>query len=284
MPAFDAHTHTFASPQVAAREALVERDPTFAELYADPAARLATGEDLIAELERAGLAGAAAAGFAFSSQRDIDEQNAHILETASLAFGRVAALATVNPALGGWERSAATALSAGARGFGELRPGNQGWDPLGPESHLLCAIAEDAGVPLLWHVSEPVGHRYPGKSGGISPHDLIALALDHPGLPMVAAHLGGGASFYLQMPEIRASLTNLYFDTAAAFLLYDETSITRLVDLAGPDRVLFASDYPLLSPRRQLERVHALLPGGLVQAVCGGNAQSLFFGLTDAND
>ncbi|MGK2965683.1 MAG: amidohydrolase family protein, partial [Tepidiformaceae bacterium] len=187
-------------------------------------------------------------------------------------------------ALPGWEGAASAALSAGARGFGELRPRNQRWDPLGPESHRLCDLAASAGVPLLWHVSEPVGHQYPGKSGGITPADLIALALDHPATPMVAAHLGGGASFYLQMPEIRASLTNLYFDTAAAFLLYDETSITRLVDLAGPDRVLFASDYPLLSPRRQLERVQALLPGGLIQAVCGGNAQSLFFGQTETND
>ncbi|HET7738543.1 MAG TPA: amidohydrolase family protein [Tepidiformaceae bacterium] len=280
MPAFDAHTHIFAPGQVAAREALAQRDPTFAELYSDPAAKLATGSDLLSELDRAGLIGAAAAGFAFASQRDLDEQNAHILETAAAAPGRVATLATVNPTVPGWEGAASAALSAGARGFGELRPGNQGWDPLGPESHRLCALAESAGVPLLWHVSEPVGHAYPGKGGGLTPAQLIALALDHPGLPMIAAHLGGGASFYLQMPEIKASLTNLYFDTAAAFLLYDETSITRLVDLAGPDRVLFASDYPLLSPRRQLERVQALLPGGLVQAVCGGNAQSLFFGLT----
>jgi predicted TIM-barrel fold metal-dependent hydrolase len=93
---------------------------------------------------------------------------------------------------------------------------------------------------------------------------------------MIAAHLGGGLSFYLQMPEIREALRSIYFDTAAAALLYDAKSIPRLVDLAGPERVLFASDYPLQSPRRQLERLLAALPSEHAAAICGQNAETLF--------
>ena len=78
-------------------------------------------------------------------------------------------------------------------------------------------------------------------------------------------------------PEVKAAIENIYFDTAASALLYDEDCIARVVDLVGESRVLFGSDYPLLSPRRQIQRVQALLPGGSAQAVCGGNADTLLW-------
>ena len=131
-------------------------------------------------------------------------------------------------------------------------------------------------------MSEAPGHPYPGKGGGISATELCQLATAFPHVRMIAAHQGAGLSFFLQMPEVRAALRNVYFDTAATSLLYDEQSVTRLVALAGADRVLFGSDFPLLSPRRQLQRITALLPGDVATAVCGGNAGTLFSDLRDA--
>jgi predicted TIM-barrel fold metal-dependent hydrolase len=93
---------------------------------------------------------------------------------------------------------------------------------------------------------------------------------------MIAAHLGGGLAFHLLMPEVRDAIRNVYFDTAAVSLLYASESVVRVIDLAGPKRVLFASDYPLLSPLRQLDRVRTVLTGERAQAVCGGNADRLF--------
>ena len=274
VPLIDAHTHVFAPAQRDARAAIAARDATFAEIYADPSAKLATVEELRAALDSAGADGAVVAGFAFGSAHDLAEQNEYLAAVG--ADPRLLPLATVNPAIPGWQDEATRWLAAGALGFGELRPHSQGWDPLGPEGRLLCALATDAGVPLLWHVSEPLGHAYPGKRGGISPEELCMLATVFPALRMIAAHLGGGLSFYLQMPEVREALRNVWFDTAAYGLLYDDGSVARLLDLAGPGRVLFGSDYPLLSPRRQLQSIKALLPGDSAQAVCGGNAEFLF--------
>lgn len=274
----DAHTHLFAPEHIAARASLTETDATFAEMYAEPSAKMATAPDLVAALDAAGMDGAVAAGFAFAAGRDVQQQNEYLLATARGSGGRIAALATVNPALRGWERMAAKALAAGARGFGELRPRDQGWDPLGPEGRHLCGLAGDAGGVLLWHVSEPVGHAYPGKAGGIDPGGLIDVAMAHPRVRMVGAHLGAGAAFYLHMPEVRASIESLYFDTAAFTLLYDTKAVAWLVETAGAARVLFGSDFPLLSPSRQLSRVSSVLEGDAREAVCGGNAQDLFFG------
>jgi predicted TIM-barrel fold metal-dependent hydrolase len=277
-PRIDAHTHVFAPVQVAERVAIAARDATFAELYADRKSKLATPGDLLAAMERAKLDGAVAAGFAFSNARDIETENEALFGLVAESTGRVAALATVNPTLPGWRAQAEAALGRGARGFGELRPGNQGWDPLGPPGMALCELAAAHGAVLLWHVSEPVGHRYPGKDGGISPGALIELATRFSGLRMVGAHLGAGAAFYLQMPELRLAIDSLYFDTAACSLLYHESTVARVVDLTGPGRVLFGSDYPLLSPARQLDAIGSALPDDAVRdAVLGGNAASLYF-------
>jgi predicted TIM-barrel fold metal-dependent hydrolase len=276
MAGIDAHTHLFAPGQLLGREQIAQGDRTFREMYADPAAKMAVARQLLQALDEAELDGAVAAGFAFSHEPDLIEQNEYLTEAARVSGGRIIPLATVNPAFPGWERVAQHAIDRGARGFGELRPHNQGWDPLGEAGRRLCGLAKDANLVLLWHCSEPVGHAYPGKAGGIGPAELIAVGTEFPGLPMIAAHLGAGAPFYLQMPEVRSAIDSVYFDTAAASLLYDEASVARLVELAGPGRVLFGSDYPLLSPRRQIQRLAAQLPGPVLEAVLGGNARRLF--------
>lgn len=272
----DAHTHAFAPDQRRRRAELVGRDPTFAEMYQNPLARMATVDEVVATMDRALIDASVVAGFPFRNQGDIDELNDHLLRARDRTPLKVAVLAAVNPAVPGWAVAARAALDDGAVGFGELRPYNQGWDPLGPEAKELYGLARDAGVALLWHSSEPVGHTYAGKGGGIGIDALCAVAAEFPGLRMVAAHLGGGLPFFLQMPEIRESLRDVSFDTAAVSLLYDDESVARVVSLAGPDRVLFASDYPLLSPRRQLERVIAVLPEEAIESVCGGNARKLY--------
>ncbi len=276
MTRVDAHTHLFAPAQSRARAALCERDGTFAEMYRNPKARMAVAPDLLAAMDGAAIDRAVVAGFAFAAERDLIEQNDYLLASAAEAGGRIIPLAALNPRHAGWELFALGALAAGARGFGELRPHNQGWDPLGPEGLRLCELAGAHDAVLLWHVSEPVGHSYPGKRGGISPVELCELASAFPGVRMIAAHLGGGLSFFLQMPEVKNAIESLYFDTAASSLLYDEMSVARLVELAGAERVLFGSDYPLLSPGSQLQRIVALLPGEAARAVCGDSAETLF--------
>lgn len=271
----DAHTHVFAPEQIEARDSICGGDATFAELYADPKAKLATAEMLAGELDRADIDRAVMAGFAFAQAGEIDRQNAAIL-AAARAEPRLIPLATVNPALPGWRAGAERALADGARGFGELRPHNQGWDPGGDDARALYAMAREAGSVLLWHVSEPVGHRYAGKRGGISPAELCTVAEAWPGLSMIAAHLGAGLSFFLYMEEMRTALRDVFFDTAAWRFLYDEGSIAQVVAQAGASRVLFGSDYPLLSPRGELQRLRALLPGVVASSVCGAAAETLF--------
>ena len=269
----DAHTHLFPPSQAQARDTIAARDAGFAEIYGDPAAAIADAPALLTALREDGIEAAVALGFAFAGDREVAEQNEYLLGVAAETPRAIVPFATVNPALAGWEREAERALAQGARGFGELRPGTQGWDPLGEAGRRLAALAREAGAALLWHSSEPVGHRYPGKHGGLGPTDLIEVATASPEVTMVGAHLGAGASFYLSMPEVREAVPNLLFDTAAASLLYDSGAIARLVAAVGAERVLFGSDFPLRRPGAELKRTLEGLDAGAADAIAGENAR-----------
>ena len=130
MPLVDGHTHLFPPAQRDRRGALAAADATFAELYTDPKAKLATREELLARLDDAGIEKAVAVGFAFAEPRDILEQNRYLVAAQATSAGRIAAVATANPAANGWRAAAETAIAEGVRGFGELRPHNQGWNPV----------------------------------------------------------------------------------------------------------------------------------------------------------
>jgi hypothetical protein len=93
---------------------------------------------------------------------------------------------------------------------------------------------------------------------------------------VVAAHWGGGLPFYTLMPEVKEALGSTFFDTAATPLLYDPLIYRRAIDLVGADRILFASDFPLLSQGRCLAQVReAGLRAEEERLVLGENARRL---------
>ena len=113
----------------------------------------------------------------------------------------------------------------------------------------MARLALDLDAMLLFHVTEPVGHRYPGKQGLRCPafYDFICR---HPDVKTIGAHWGGGLPFYDSMPEVRQALGRIHVDTAASSLLYGDGIYKRVVDQLGADSILFGSDYPLLSQAR----------------------------------
>jgi len=80
------------------------------------------------------------------------------------------------------------------------------------------------------------------------------------------------------MPEVAASLKNLYYDTAATSYLYRFGIFRAVCDIAGVNKILWASDWPLLGQARLLKRVReeSLLTEPELEQVLGGNAARLF--------
>ena len=277
VPVIDFHTHIFPPRMREHRDRYVERDRTFAALYADPKARMATAEDLISIMDEDGVDVAVAMGIGWSDYDTAREANDYIIEAATRSQGRIVGFAGINPAWGdmaAWE--AERCADAGLRGIGELHPDTQGFDLADRDTMAeLMAVAEERSLIVTTHSSEPVGHLYTGK-GSVTPQVLMQFIGNFPDATIVCAHWGGGLPFYALMPEVAAALRNVYFDTAASPFLYTPQVYSAVSSLVGADKILFGSDYALLRPRRLLNEIAATsLTPQQREALQGGNAARL---------
>jgi uncharacterized protein len=272
----DFHTHIFSPDVLANRDRYLTSDRSFAWLYGKPEAKLASADDLLVSMERAEVDLSVVQGFAWESDELCRQHNDYILSAAAESGGRIRAFCTLQARdARETRREAERVKDMGAAGIGELRPVAQGYDITGEAGDLLAGLSIELELPLLFHVSEPVGHDYPGKHG-LPVGDFYQFVRKHPECKVIGAHWGGGLPLYGLMPELAGELTNAWFDTAATILLYDERIYARAIETLGPERILFASDFPLLSQEKQLRLVReSNLEESNIDGICGDNAGRL---------
>lgn len=273
----DFHTHIFPPDVIARRAGLAARDPWFGALYGNPRAKMATADDLLASMAASGVDVSVACAFGWSDEGLAEACNDYLLEAMRVSGGRIVALAGVQPLAGA--RAVAEVercVRLGMRGVGELMPHGQGYRL--SDVALLAPLMEVAaahGLFVLTHASEPIGHIYPGK-GDVTPAELAAFVSMFPQVRIVAAHWGGGYPFYELMPEVRAEAANVWYDSAASLFLYRPEVFDVVARIAGAGRVLWASDFPLISQQRMLAYARASgLDQQALALTLGGNAAVL---------
>lgn len=255
MKVIDAHTHIMPPEMIADRLALLRRDRWFGMLYENPGARLATGPQLIESMRASGVAASVSFGFAFADLDLCRLCNDYVIEMAGRYPDKIIPFALTNPAVGVPAlEEAQRCLEQGARGIGELMPDGQGFSFDGDDLVPLLEMARGYAVPVLLHVNEQVGHDYAGK-GLYGPTAAYRLARRFPDNEFIFAHWGGGLPFFELMPELKKSLGNVYYDTAASLFLYRDSIFGHLL-AEIPHRILFGTDYPLIGQGRFLARIH----------------------------
>ncbi len=252
----DAHCHIFPADFAHRHHELSRRDATYAALFPNPNPRMADAETLIQAMNQAGVDRAVVMGMGWETWELAAEVNDYIAGAVAAYPARLTGFCSINPAWGvdavrEMERCAAAGLS----GFGELHSDSQGFDLT--DAGVMGPVMEQArrlGWPVTIHASEPVGHKYPGK-GKATPDKLCPFIENFPDNPIICAHWGGGLPFYALMPEVPPALTNVFFDSAASPFLYRPEIFDTVAGLVGADKVLFATDYPLISHRRLIKQV-----------------------------
>jgi uncharacterized protein len=265
----DAHVHVFPPEMIRDREAYLDREARFGELYRASSAPMAAADDVVAHMDRAGVGLSIVVGFAFADQGLCRMVNDYIIEAVRTYPDRLAGLACVGPGAPGAVAELERCLDAGLRGCGELAP-----EDVEPSLDSVAECLRERGLPLLIHSNEPVGHQYPGK-GRFTPQSCFALAEAYPGLTIVFAHMGGGLFLYELMPEVRRTLADVFYDTAAVPYLYGPEIYDVAISSAGPEKFIFGTDYPLLSPGRYEDGLKRL-DSAARAAVEGGNARKVF--------
>lgn len=273
----DMHTHLFPPDIQRHRAKYGVRDNWFKLLYENPRTHMANAEELVAEMEAAGVDASVSFGFGWTDTGLIRESNSYIIDAMRRYPGRIYGMAVLLPTAGDaalyeLERCA----QAGMIGLGELMPHGQGYRL--SDIPLLAPIMEVArrySLLVMSHCSEPVGHFYAGK-GNVSLPDIVAFLAAFPDIRFIAAHWGGGLPFYTLMPEIQRVTSNVWYDTAATVYLYDRRIFPVVASLVGAERILFASDYGLLRPGRIIEHIQQSgLDDRSIQMILGENARRL---------
>lgn len=274
----DVHTHIFPPEIAADRERFFEGETAFRTLYDSPKAKIATAESLLEAMDRDGVDRSVTFGFPWQDRELTMRHNDYVLESSAKHSPALIPLACVNPLERHSVEEASRCLGLGAGGLGELAiygPADSA-GALNSYRDLIACCRAHGGV-LLVHANEPVGAYYPGKAplGLDFYYSLARLAA---GMPLILAHWGGGLGFYeLLKRDAPETLKNVYYDTAASPFLYKPEVYSRMAAIVGAGKILFGSDYPLITPGRYFKE---MVEGGLspadFDAIAGDNAAALF--------
>ena len=270
----DSHCHILPPHFQQRRAELLARDVTFASLFARKGTAMATADTLVDAMEQAGVSRAVVMGMGWTDPALAREINDYLIESVQLNPQRLTGFCSVNPAWGdGALAEVERCVAGGLVGIGELHPDTQGFDITdGPGLAPFMEVARRLGLPVVVHSSEPVGHLYAGK-GATTPEKLYRFIENFQDNTIVCAHWGGGLPFYALMPEVPGLLKNVYFDMAASPLLYRPEVLPTVAGLVGPNKILFATDFPLVRHQRLLRQVtESGLDSEAQEAILGGNA------------
>ena len=142
----------------------------------------------------------------------------------------------------------------GVRGF-KFHPNIQAFFPSDRAFYPLYEEIQAAGLPALFHSGHSgIGSGLPG-GGGIrlkysNPLEIDDVAADFPRLTIVLAH----PSFPWQDEAISVALhkQQVYIDLSGWSPKYFPEQLVRYANTQLRERVLFGSDYPLITPDRWL--------------------------------
>ena len=179
-----------------------------------------------------------------------DEVAAFAAENSDIAM----AFASVDPMRGPEAVSEARRLiaSGGIRGF-KLHPPLQQFHANDRAAYRFYEVAAEARLPVIFHTGHSgIGAGMPG-GGGIrlkygNPMDVDDVAVDFPDMPIILAH----PSFPWQDEAISVCLhkPQVYIDLSGWSPKYFPPTLIQYANTLLKRKMLFGSDYPLITPDR----------------------------------
>ena len=273
----DIHTHAFPKAIRDNRQSFFDGEPAFKLLYDSPKSQLVGAADTIDSMDAQGVDKSVIFGFPWRNAETFKRNNDYVLEAVARYPHRLIGFCCLDPMHPEAAVEVERCLKAGLSGVGELAFYTSGIDTRCLESlDPIMALARQYNGLVMLHTNEPVGHQYPGKSPNTL-FQIYTLIQRFSKNRIILAHWGGGLFFYaLLKKEVRETLANVWFDTAASPYLYQPQIYDLAISLAGGNKILLGSDYPLLKPQRYFKEMSAAgLTDADRKAICGDNAALL---------
>jgi len=275
----DVHTHIFPPDIIRGRDLFHRGEPEFRLLYGPADSKMASAEMLIQSMDENGIDRSVVFGFPWRTAELLARHNDYVLDAAARFPDRLLPLACLDLFSQRCVEKAEKVLPDGVRGFGELAVYSAGgnMDRVLDNFKQIAALCREKDLVLLAHANEPVGHEYPGKAPfGIDFYYDMARAAA--GATLILAHWGGGLLFFELLKKNDPGLfANIYYDMAASPFVYRSDIYRVAAQVAGPRKILFGSDYPLISPKRYFKEMRQSGLSDLeIDYISGKNAARIF--------
>ena len=152
------------------------------------------------------------------------------------------------------------AKELGVWGF-KFHPSVQGFDPSGDQYYPLWAALEELGLPCVFHTGQNgMGAGLPGGAGiklrYSNPLLLDDIAADFPQLTIIMAH--PSVPWQEEANSIATHKANVYIDLSGWSPRYFPESLVRLSNNVLSKKVLFGTDFPLITPEKWLKAFREL--------------------------
>ena len=174
--------------------------------------------------------------------------NRFIASTVEENKGLMTGLGTLHPDSDDIKKDVEEIISLGLKGV-KLHPDIQKFKI---DDYRCLKIYEECEgkLPILMHTGD---NRYDYSN----PNRLKPILDIYENLTVIGAHFGGW-SIWEEASKQLHEYKNLYVDCSSTFYGLDDEKIIELIDMYGEDKVLFGTDYPMWTPKTEVDRFFSL--------------------------
>ena len=232
----DIHAHIFPHKIAAKASASI------GGFYNASSSHIATLENLQEQEDLAGIE-----VFAASSSATGPSQVAHLNDFIGQCIqGRtnIIGFGSLYPTMEGWEPELERMQALGIRGI-KIHPDFQKINLDEPKAVDMYRAIAKAGLPVLFHMGD-------ARFDYSAPERLTNLIRQVPDLVAIAAHFGGWQAWDRSYAHILPE--NVFYDTSSSLMFLGKQKALDFLEKMGPQRFLFGTDFPMWTPKTELQR------------------------------
>lgn len=243
----DSHAHIFPLPLAQ------KATESISHFYEIPMTNIASSDVLLQEEKEAGISVTLVCNSAVTASQ-VPSINRFIASQCA-EHSEFVGLGSVFPGMDGWEEELDTICAFGLRGI-KIHSDFQKVDIDDPTALDLYKACAEKGLVVLFHMGD---NRYDYSH----PRRLLHLKQLIPDLTAIAAHFGGYQAWDAVLDSPLPD--GIYFDTSSSLMFLAPERARAIMNKFGTHRFLFGTDFPMWTPKMELERF-LNCPLGLTQA------------------
>lgn len=257
----DSHCHIY--PEKIAAKAVAGTD----NFYGENSVGKGTVADLVSLGKEAGVDHFIVQSVA-TTPKQVKSINEFIASEVEKSQGLMTGLGTLHPDSEDIKADVKHLMELGLKGV-KLHPDIQAFKIDDYRCLKIYELCEEMGLPVLMHTGD---NRYDYSN----PNRLLPVLEIYKNLTVIGAHLGGW-SIWEEAVDLYREMPNFYVDCSSSFAYLEPKKAKEIIRKYGADKVLFGTDYPMWSPKKELEYFLSLsLDENEICSILNMNAKKLF--------